>query len=142
MTDFFHEWRWQGKHMHAVYFAVRDGKTICPKCGDIYTPPQKRKNLKPESLYARDHERNQKVRAAQTTTTSNTVTLPEQPKQEVSRFAQIAFSLIFGALGCLLVAGGFAVASIMTGVIVGITLAGTCLLASISLAVLSLRENL
>jgi hypothetical protein len=75
-------------------------------------------------------------------TTTNTVTLPKEPEQEVSRFAQWAFAFILSALGCLVTAFGFALASIMTGVIVGIVLAGFFLLTSISLGILSLRENL
>lgn len=67
---------------------------------------------------------------------------PEEPEQEASRLAQWAFSFIFSALGSLAVAFGFALASIMTGVIVGIVLAGFFLLTSISLGILSLRENL
>jgi hypothetical protein len=142
VTDFFHEWRWQGKHMHTLWFQTDNaGQTFCPKCGDTYHPPQKRKSLKPESLYARDHERNQKVRAAQTTTT-NTPTLPETPKQEVSRFAQVAFSLIFVALGGLTSAFICALFSFTVGVHVGLVIAGFALLTSISLGILSLRENL
>lgn len=75
-------------------------------------------------------------------TTTNKVTLPQEPEQEASRLAQWAFSFIFSALGSLAVAFGFALASIMTGVIVGIVLAGFFLLTSISLGILSLRENL
>lgn len=151
MTDFFHEFQWQGRHMHAYYFSVTDGQTFCPVCGETYKPKEKKKR-KPLSapfvaawmmIRRIQNEEQERLNSLTTnTTTTNKVTLPQAPKPQVSRFAQFAFSLIFGAVGGLLVAFGFALASIMVGVIVGIVIAGFCLLTSISLGILSLRENL
>lgn len=125
MTDFFHEFQWQGRHMHALYFSVTDGQTYCPVCGETYTPKEKRKSLS-----------NQQV------TTTNKVTVAVEPKQETSRFAQWAFYLIFFALGSLIVALGLLVAGTAVGVVSSLALTGFALLTSVSLGILSLRENL
>jgi hypothetical protein len=76
-----------------------------------------------------------------TTNTTNKITLPEAPKQEVSRFAQWSFYLIFFALGGFVTALGFLAAGIAVAVVSSFALCAFALLTSISLGILSLREN-
>lgn len=124
MTDFFHEFQWQGRHMHALYFSVTDGQTYCPVCGETYTPKEKRKSLSNPQV-----------------TTTNKVTVAVEPKQETSRYAQAAYLLIFAALGSL-IGALILLATIPAVAVVGFAFSAFFLLTSISLGILSLRENL
>jgi len=113
---------WQFGHMHTMHFETNSTHEIfCPICGDTYE--------------------NRKIMTTNTTNTTNKTTLPAAPKQEVSRFAQWSFYLIFFALGNLSIALVCLAVGITIGVVSVLTIAAFALLTSISLGILSLRER-
>ena len=91
--------------------------------------------MKPESLYARDHERNQRLKKEAALITTNTVTVaPEEPKTERSGLVIAVLILLAAAFVLSTAAALFSLPYLALFAIVD----G---LAAVAFSVLSLRED-